>query len=193
LGVLIGGRFVAEIAAPATAIIEAVSEAAERVAQALLLALLFGVLATVGLRYIFGVGSNALGEASLFAHGLAFLLAAPAALGRDAHVRVDVWFASLSPRGKAWVDFLAFYLFLTPMMLAILATADRVIGLSWRIAERSPEGDGLEGWFLVKTAIPLFAALLLAQGVAWASRAACRIRGLEPAPARFAPDQERPA
>jgi TRAP-type mannitol/chloroaromatic compound transport system permease small subunit len=193
LGVLFGARFMAEIAAPATALIEAVSAGAERLAQVFLLFLLAGTLLIVALRYIFGIGSNALAEGALFAHGLAFLLAAPAALARDAHVRVDVLSGRLSARGKAWIDFLAFYLFLAPMTLAILVTADQVVGLSWRIAERSPEGDGLPGWFLVKTAIPVFACLLLAQGVAWACRAACVIRGLDPAPARFAPDQERPA
>jgi TRAP-type mannitol/chloroaromatic compound transport system permease small subunit len=193
LAVLAFGRFMADIAEPATALIEAVSAGAEKLAQALLMVLLIGTLLTVVLRYVFGVGSNALSEVALFAHGLAFLLAAPAALGRDAHVRVDVLSGGLSPGGKAWIDFIAFYLFLAPMTLAILATADRVVGLSWRIAERSPESDGLPGWFLVKTAIPVFAGLLLAQGVAWACRAACRIRGIEPAAPLFAPDQERPA
>lgn len=193
LAILMLGRSARAVALPATALIELVSAAAERIAQVLLVVLLLATLLIVVLRYVFGFGSNALFETALFAHGLAFLLAAPAALGRDAHVRVDVVFQGFSQRGKALVDVAAFHLFLAPMCLAVLSVSEAFVGLSWRMAERSAESDGLAYWYLVKTAIPVFAVLLLAQGVAWACRAACVLRRLEPAPPRFEADRERPA
>jgi TRAP-type mannitol/chloroaromatic compound transport system permease small subunit len=191
--ILILGQTAQAVALPATQLIESVSAFAERIAQILLLILLLAVFATVVMRYIFGWSANWLQEGALFAHGISFLLAAPAALGREAHVRVDVLLSRFSRKGKAWVDVVAFYLFLTPLTLAIVSVADRFLGLSWSMAERSPETDGLPGWFLVKTFIPVFAVLLLAQGVAWASRAACTIRDIAPAPPRFMPERERPA
>jgi TRAP-type mannitol/chloroaromatic compound transport system permease small subunit len=190
--ILASGRFGAEIAAPVTQITEMISAWAERIAQLLLalLALLIGIVVVA--RYGFGVGSNLLQESALYAHALAFLLAAPAALGRDGHVRVDVFYARFSPRDKALVNFAAFVLFVAPMLLAILHFSAPYVAASWRIGERSAEADGLPLLFVLKTAIPAFCVLLLAQALAEACRAACILRGLEPAPTRFGADQERP-
>jgi TRAP-type mannitol/chloroaromatic compound transport system permease small subunit len=189
--ILASGKFGAEIAAPVTQITEMVSEGAERIAQLLLalLALLIGLVVVA--RYGFGLGSNLLQEGALYAHALAFLLAAPAALGRDGHVRVDVFYARFSPRGKAMVNLGAFAAFAAPMLIAILHFSGPYVAASWRIGERSAEADGLPLLFVLKTAIPVFCVLLLAQALAEACRAACVVRGLAPAPTRFAPDQER--
>ncbi|MFZ4069692.1 MAG: TRAP transporter small permease subunit [Caulobacterales bacterium] len=190
--ILASGRFGAEIAAPVTQITELVNAGAERIAQALLalLALLIGI--TVVARYGFGVGSNLLQESALYAHALAFLLAAPAALGRDGHVRVDVFYARFSARGKALVNLGAFAVFAAPMLIAILHFSGPYVAASWRIGERSAEADGLPLLFVLKTAIPVFCVLLLAQALAQACRAACILRGLDPALTRFGPDEERP-
>lgn len=193
VAVLAFGRLFEEIARPAIAIVEWVSDAAERAAQGLLVVLTLAVGATVILRYVFGVSFTGLSEGALYAHALAFLLAAPAALGRDGHVRVDVFYARFSPRRKALVNLLAYVVFAAPMLLAILHFSGPYVAQSWRIGERSVETDGLPILFLVKTAIPMFAVLLLAQWVAEASRAAALLRGLDPAPQRFLSDRERPA
>ncbi len=191
LAILLCGRIAAEIAAPTIALVEAASDGAERVAQALLVVLTLAVVATVILRYVFGLSFTALAEGALYAHALAFLLAAPAALGREAHVRVDVFYARLGPRGKAIVNLAAFHLLAAPMLVAILYFSGPYVAASWRIAERSVEADGLAILFLVKTAIPVFAVLLLAQALAEACRAAAFLRGLAPAEPRFAPAPER--
>jgi TRAP-type mannitol/chloroaromatic compound transport system permease small subunit len=193
LAILAGGRFFAEIAAPVTAIADELSMGAERIAQVLLLAMTCLVGVSVVLRYVFGLSLTAVGEGALYAHALAFLLASPAALGRNGHVRVDVFQARFSPRAKAAVDFAAFHLFLAPMLIALITFAGPFVASAWRIGERSQESDGLPILFLLKTAIPVFAVLLLAQGLAEACRNACRLRGLEPAPGRLASLGDRPA
>jgi TRAP-type mannitol/chloroaromatic compound transport system permease small subunit len=145
----------------------------------------------VGLRYVFGESFTRLNEAVMYAHALAFLMAAPAALMRDAHVRVDVIHAQLSPVGKAWVDFAGYHLFLVPVMLLLLVYSGPVVELAWRIGEKSAETDGLPLVFLLKTAMPVFAAAMLAQGCAVAGRAALAIRGLAaPSGAEHLPLQE---
>lgn len=191
LGIAVFGRFFAEIAAPVIALVEAASAGAERIAQGLLAALAILVGLGVALRYVFGLSYTALGEAGLYAHGLCFLLAAPACLARGGHVRVDVFYRTFGPRMKAAVDFGAFHLFLAPMTLAIIHFSGPYVAGSWRIAERSPEADGLAILFLVKTAIPVFATLLLAQGLAGACRAALTLRGMlaPPAPEALRPSE----
>jgi len=193
LAVAILGRPAAEIAHGVAGLVEVVSAGAEQLAKALLALLAVLVGGAVLLRYGFGVSLTAWGEAALYAHALAFLLAAAAALGRDAHVRVDVFYARMSPKAKAWVNLLAYHVLIAPALLVLLHVSGPYVAQSWRIGERSAEADGLPLLFLLKTAIPIFAVLLLAQASVGAARAACTLRGLESAKERFAPGAERPA
>ena len=70
--------------------------------------------AVVLLRYVLGLGSIWLQESILYAHAALFLLAAAWTLKEGGHVRVDVFYASASPRVKAWVDLLGVLLLLLP-------------------------------------------------------------------------------
>jgi len=149
-----------------------------RFAQACLLVLALGMLGTVMLRYVFGESFTKLSEAVMYAHALGFLMAAPAALIANAHVRVDIVYEGLSEKGRALVDVLGFTGLLAPVMLLLLFYCGPVVELAWRTGERSPETDGLPFVFLLKTAMPVFAVSMLAAGVAHAGRAALRLRGL---------------
>jgi TRAP-type mannitol/chloroaromatic compound transport system permease small subunit len=175
------GEPAARVLRPMIAIVEDVSRALEAFARACLVVLALGMLTTVALRYVFGDSITRLNEAVMYAHALGFLMAAPAALMRDAHVRVDVFHARLSPKGKALVDLAGYALFLAPVMIVLLLYAGPVVELAWRIGERSGETDGLPLVFALKTAMPVFAVAMLAQGCASAGRAALTLRDL-PAP-----------
>jgi TRAP-type mannitol/chloroaromatic compound transport system permease small subunit len=167
---------------PAIRIADDVALFLEAAARWFLLALVIGMLATVMLRYVFGESFTKLNEGALYAHGLAFLLAAPAAFLRRAHVRVDILYAAMTERGKAIVDFFGFHLLLAPVMLALILTAGPAVEFALRIGEKSQETDGLPLVYLLKTAIPIFATALLAQGMAGAGRAALTLRALAPQP-----------
>lgn len=175
------GETAARVARPAIDLIDRLSLSFETFSRWCLLAMTFGMLATVVLRYAFGQSFTKLTEGVLYAHALGFLLAAPAALLRDAHVRVDIFYGGLSDRGKAIINLLGYALFAAPVLLMLLFAAGPVVDLAWRIGERSAETDGLPLVFLLKTAIPVFASALLAQVLAQACRAAIAIRGLAPA------------
>lgn len=175
------GEDAARIARPTIDIVDRISLAFEAFARWCLLFMAFGMLATVALRYAFGQSFTKLTEGVLYAHALGFLFAAPAALLREAHVRVDIVYGALSPRGQAVVNLLGYAVFAAPVLVMLLFAAGPVVELAWRIGERSPETDGLPLVFLLKTAIPVFAAGLLAQAMAQACRAAITIRGLAPA------------
>lgn len=123
-------------------------------------------LLVVVLRYALSQGSILLQESIMYLHALVFMLGIPYALKTNAHVRVDVVYSRLSPRGRALVDLLGHLLFLTPVAVTILVFSRTYVVSAWRILEGSSEVGGLPGVFLLKTLIPLAALLLLLQGLA---------------------------
>ena len=133
-------------------------------------------------RYVFGVSITKLQESVIYLHAILFLLSSAATLYHGGHVRVDILYTRLSERGKAWTDLLGVYLALIPMCWLILMTSESYVGGAWRILERSRESDGLPLVFLLKTAIPVFAVMMIAQGFALASRAALTLSGETPPP-----------
>jgi TRAP-type mannitol/chloroaromatic compound transport system permease small subunit len=150
------------------------------------------VLVTVTIviqRYVFGFASTKLQESVIYMHALLFLLASASTLLADGHVRVDIFYAKSSERGKAWTELFGIYLALMPMCVLILWTTSGYIDSSWRILEQSRESDGLPLVFLLKTSIPVFALLMIAQGFAGANRAALIISSCE-VPPRPATDLE---
>lgn len=172
------GAPVAGVMRALIALAEDIAAVLGRFAQLCLLVLALGMLSGVILRYVFGESLTKLSEVVMYAHALGFLMAAPAALIGNAHVRVDIFYEGLSARARAAVDVAGFTLFLAPTMVLLLIYCGPVVELAWRIGERSPETDGLPLVFLLKTAMPVFAVAMLAAGVAHAGRAALRLRGL---------------
>jgi TRAP-type mannitol/chloroaromatic compound transport system permease small subunit len=142
-------------------------------------------------RYVFGVSITKLQESVIYLHSILFLLSSAGALLTGGHVRVDILYSKLSERGRAWTDMAGVYLALIPMSWLILETSRSYVGGAWRILERSRESDGLPLVFLLKTAIPVFAILMILQGLSMAARAALTLSGREaPATGENAGDHE---
>jgi TRAP-type mannitol/chloroaromatic compound transport system permease small subunit len=155
------------------------------VGRAVMWCLLFMVLAEftlVLMRYVLGVGSLWLQESVIYAHAALFMLAAAWTLSVDGHVRVDIFYADAAPRTKALVDLLGALLLLLPFALALVFLSFPYVARSWTILEGSRETSGLPAVFLLKTLIPLFAALLALQGVAQALRAALTLAAADARP-----------
>lgn len=131
--------------------------------------------ALVLMRYVFGLGSIMVQESLLYAHGALFLLAAGYGLGTDSHVRIDIFYARASARGRAWIDLVGTGLL--PMVIcAVIAWVGwPYVRASWAILEGSRETSGIPAVFLQKTLILGFAGLLFLQGLACLIRAAVRI------------------
>jgi TRAP-type mannitol/chloroaromatic compound transport system permease small subunit len=113
----------------------------------------------------------------MYAHAGLFLLAAAWTLQAGGHVRVDVFYAEASPRTRAWIDVFGTLVFLLPFAAAVFWLSLPYVGRSWAVLERSPEASGLPFVYLLKTLIPVFAALMALQGVAQAVRAVVVLRG----------------
>lgn len=126
--------------------------------------------------------SNTWLEAQWYMFAALFLFAASWALSRNAHVRVDVFYARLSPRGQAWTDLLGTVLLLIPFCTFLLWAVWPSVMESWKIREMSPDPGGLPRW-PIRAAVPIAVGLLLLQGVAKGLRAVARIAGEMPSDA----------
>lgn len=148
-----------------------------RAAAWLCLAVVAIQFAVVVLRYLFGIGSIWLQESIVYSHAAMFLLVAAWTLKNEGHVRVDIFYASASPRRKALVDLCGALVLLIPFAAAILYFSWPYVARSWAIMESSREASGLPLVFVLKTLIPVFAVMLILQGVAQAIRAFAVLSG----------------
>jgi TRAP-type mannitol/chloroaromatic compound transport system permease small subunit len=108
------------------------------------------------------LSSNAYFDLQWYMFSLIFLLGAAYGLNRDAHVRVDVVYARLEPRARAWIDLLGTALFLVPFCIMMLVTSWPAVRNSWAVREGSPDPGGLAR-YPIKTVILICFALLLLQ------------------------------
>jgi TRAP-type mannitol/chloroaromatic compound transport system permease small subunit len=104
-------------------------------------------------------------ELALFFHAAVFLLGSAFTLQQDGHVRIDIFYGRLSPRGKALVNALGSFCFLLPVAFILLYFSLPYALHSWSFREGSQESGGFPWLFLSKSLLPLMAFLLLYQGV----------------------------
>lgn len=131
----------------------------------LTLAMAMAVAAIVLLRYAFEQNTILIQEAVNYAHGSVLMLGMAYTLKENGHVRVDILYSGRSPRWRGLVDLFGHLFLLLPVAALILATSLPYALSAWRILEGSSEVGGLPGVFLLKSLIPLMAALLLLQGL----------------------------
>lgn len=143
----------------------------------LLLGMLAVQFAVVLLRYVFGTSFIALQEAVIYLHATVIMLSGGYTLLADGHVRVDIFYAEASPRRKAWVNLLGSVLLLMPACTVLLAFTWRFVARSWQILEGPISVGGIPAVFYLKTLIPLFAGLLLLQGLSLAIHSLAELRG----------------
>jgi TRAP-type mannitol/chloroaromatic compound transport system permease small subunit len=158
--------------------LERINDLVGRTVAWLALAMVAVTFLVVVLRYLFDLGWIALQESVTYMHALLFMLGIGYALRHDGHVRVDIFYQRLSPRGRAWVDLLGTLLLLFPVCLFIAWMAWDYVAASWAVAEASREAGGLPGVYLLKTLILVMPALVMVQGLATALRNALFLAGI---------------
>lgn len=157
--------------APVLRAADTLTDAAGRLAGVLAIALVALSFSLVVARYALGVGSVAAQEGVLWLHSALFLLGLAFALRHGAHVRVDVFSQRWTPRTRARVEFAGMVLLLLPFCVFIVAMSWDYVAASWSAREGSRDPGGLPGWYLLKSLLPLSAALLMLQAVAETLRA----------------------
>ncbi len=116
-------------------------------------------------RYIgVNLSSNLYIEVQWYLFSLIFLLGAPYVLKHNQHVRVDILYGRLSPKGKAWVNLLGGVLLLLPLCLVFFYYSLPAIMNSWAILEQSSDPSGLPR-YPIKTMILVSFFFLGLQGI----------------------------
>src|SRR5262245_40273480 len=88
-------------------------------------------------RYLFRHTSGAMQELEWYLFGTLYLLAAGYTLLHDEHVRVDIVYTKLSPRRRAWVDFVLFWVFFFLSCAVVIYAAQPFV----RTAGRRADGE----------------------------------------------------
>ena len=91
---------------------------------------------------------------------------------KHGHVRVDVFYIHMSPRGKAIVDAIGGFIFFLPPIGFVVFAAWNKMWWSWDVMEKSVEGYWYPPWYPLRTMIFLGFTLLLMQGLVNISRSA---------------------
>ena len=123
----------------------------------LTLAMVLVTFVVVVLRYVFGAGFIWLQEGLTWMHAAVFMLGAAYTLQQDEHVRVDIFYRSMTPRRQAWVNVLGVLVFVLPLCAFLLIESWAYVSAAWRIREISRDTGGLP-----YPAIPLLKSMLLA-------------------------------
>lgn len=161
-------------------IIDRISGAAMAVAVTAAFLIILIQLAAVLLRYVFGLSFSWLNDSVIFSFATIFMLGAAATLRDDGHVRVDILRSRFSPRTRAAIEMFGALVFIAPIGILILYSASGLIARTWTDLEPFNESDGLPIKYLFKTLVPVFAILMIGQGISQALKAALVIRGLAP-------------
>ena len=170
-------------------VIDAVSRFFGVIAAVLVLASCFISAGNALSRYLFSLSSNAWLEIQWQLFSGVFLLGAPYVLCMNGHVRVDLIYGSVSPRGKLWIDVFGIIFFLFPVMLTLTYFAWSFFVPSYLSGETSSNTGGLILW-PVKLLMPLGFALVLLQGVSELIKRIAGLRGYADETAEYEKPQQ---
>jgi TRAP-type mannitol/chloroaromatic compound transport system permease small subunit len=161
--------------------IDRLNELVGRASRSLTLLMVLVTTTDVVMRYLFRTSFVFVQELEWHLFAVLFLLAAGYAHLKGDHVRVDIFYARMSPRARALVDLIGGLLFLFPTCFLIVTTSIPFIRASVAVLEGSPDPGGLPGRFLLKMAIPAGFVLLGLQGISELVKNVGALRGGEPA------------
>lgn len=155
------------------------SRAAGRLTAWLTLFMVVLTCIIVVMRYVFDAGLIWMQELVVWMHAVVFMVGAAYTLSDEEHVRVDVFYGSMSERRRAWVDAIGVTVFLLPVCAYIAWTSLGYIAASWRDTEASPEAGGLPFPMLpiLKTVLFVMPVLLGLQGISLFLKSVRKIRG----------------
>jgi TRAP-type mannitol/chloroaromatic compound transport system permease small subunit len=99
-------------------------------------------------------------------YGALFLMCGAYALAQDTHVRADVVYRLFPVKVQAGLDFLLYFLFFFPGILALVWYGYEIASDSWRYKEVSFNSPASIQIYFFKSLIPLSGGLLVIQGFA---------------------------
>lgn len=128
---------------------------------------LFCALISAGnaiVRYLFSMSSNGWLEIQWYMFAVVVLMGASYTLKMNEHVRVDIFYGSISDRARLWVDVFGIVLFLLPTTILFTWLCWPFFHESWVNGEQSLNAGGLIRW-PVKLLLVAGFGLLTLQGI----------------------------
>ncbi len=116
------------------------------------------------IRYAFDMSNNGWLEIQWYLFAAVVMLGTSYALRMNDHVRVDILYTMLSPRGQKWLDLMGTIIFLIPVCVVIAYMAWPIFVDSFVGNEMSSNSGGLIRWPF-KILLPIGFALLTLQGL----------------------------
>jgi len=165
--------------------IDGINEWIGRVVVAWVTLLLVAVVfVDVVMRYAFNTSFVLTQELEWHIFSFIFLMGAGYTLLKDGHVRVDIIYQRLKPKGRAWINFIGVVFFLIPGCIMVVVTSWKFTYNAWTVLEGSPDPGGIPWRFLIKGTIPVGFSLILLQGVSLGFHSLLQLLGRE------TPDEE---
>jgi TRAP-type mannitol/chloroaromatic compound transport system permease small subunit len=127
------------------------------------------------------LASNTYFELQWYLFSLIFLLMVGYVLKHNGHIRVDVIYARLDDRGRAWVNMLGSILFVVPFAVLLFYVSLPLVAFSIQVREVSLDAGGLPRWPLKLMLLPAFVLLAL-QGLSEFIKNLAYLRGALPRP-----------
>jgi TRAP-type mannitol/chloroaromatic compound transport system permease small subunit len=127
-------------------------------------------------RYTLDLSSNAWLELQWYMFGATVLLGGPHLLNKNGHIRVDLFYAKLNDRQRAWLDLGGLVFFLLPFSYFMVLYSWPWFVEAWKINEISANAGGLVRW-PVKLLLPLGFGLLILQGLSEIIKRVAAVRG----------------
>lgn len=123
------------------------------------------VFIDVVMRYVFKISFVFAQELEWHLFAFIFLIGAGCTLLKDGHVRVDIFYQRLGPKGQAWINLLGVLFLLIPGCCLIIVTSWTFVQNSFSVMEHSPDPGGIPYRWVLKACIPVGFVLVLAQGL----------------------------
>lgn len=147
-------------------VIDAISDRTGKIACWLAALLVALISLEVIMRYFFNAPTMWNYETGMMVGGSLFAMGWAYAWRHHSHVRIDVFYTHLSPRGKAAVDVAGAFVFFFPLMMLFVSVSIAWAWQAWEISEKSVETY----WYPIiapfRTMVSLGFLLLALQGTA---------------------------
>jgi len=116
------------------------------------------------IRYAYDSSSNAWLELQWYMFAIIVMFGAAYTLKRNEHVRVDLFYMTLSRRGQLWVDILGTIVFLIPTCTILAWLSWPFFMQAFNVSEHSSNAGGLLRW-PIKLVLPVGFVLVALQGL----------------------------
>ena len=156
-------------------VLEAVVDRVGRAFAWLVLAVVFFLFVQNPLREYVGRGQFFANDMGQLSHATVFMIGVAYAWRWDRQVRVDLFYRRMSARARALVNLLGTAFLLLPWLALVAWDAVPAAIESVKLVEQFPE-SGSPGFFIMKSVVPAFAAMLALQALAVMARSIVVLR-----------------